>query len=108
MFVDVKPQMRIFQEEIFGPVIMIVPFDTDDEAVALANDSNYGLAGAVFGTDLERANYVARRMETGRVGINGARGASRFSSMYKDSGIGTVGEMGPEGFLMPKNLLQPV
>ena len=108
IFVDVKPQMRIFQEEIFGPVIMIVPFDTDDEAVALANDSNYGLAGAVFGTDLERANYVARRMETGRVGINGARGASRFSSMYKASGIGTVGEMGPEGFLMPKNLLQPV
>ena len=74
LFVDVEPRMRIFQEEIFGPVLALVPFADDDEAVALANDSTYGLAGAVFGADLERATALARRMETGRILVNGAPG----------------------------------
>ena len=107
IFVDVDPRMRIFQEEIFGPVLAVVPFADDDEAVALANDSTYGLAGAVFGSDLERATGVARRMETGRIIVNNARGASRFSSLYKSSGLGTVGDLTLSTFLQPKNITQP-
>jgi len=108
IFVDVAPKMRVFQEEIFGPVLVLVPFADDDEAVALANDSDYGLAGAVFGRDLAHATDVARRMETGRIIVNGARGASRYSSLYKGSGLGTVGELGPSAFLQPRNITQPV
>ena len=107
VFVDVTPEMRIFQEEIFGPVAMVVPFRTDDEAVALTNNSSYGLSGTLFGGDVERATAVAARMETGRVTINGGRGFSRFSSLYKDSGIGSVGDVSPRLFLAPKNIIQP-
>jgi acyl-CoA reductase-like NAD-dependent aldehyde dehydrogenase len=107
IFVDVRPEMSIFQEEIFGPVVVIVPFSDDDEAVALANNSNYGLAGAVFDTDLEHANAVARRMETGRIIVNNAKGASRYSSLYKASGLGSVGDMNPSAFVQPKNITQP-
>ncbi len=108
VFVDVDPAMRVFQDEVFGPVLVVVPFDGDDEAVSLANDSGYGLAGAVFGADVDRATAVARRMETGRVIVNRAAGASRYSSLYKGSGLGTVGELTPATFLAPKNITQPV
>ena len=108
IFVDVTPQMRLYQEEIFGPVLTVVPFASDEEAVALANDTSYGLSGTLFGEDLEHANAVARRIETGRISLNGGRGASRFSSLRKDSGLGTVGDMDSLAtFLQTKNIIQP-
>jgi acyl-CoA reductase-like NAD-dependent aldehyde dehydrogenase len=108
VFVDVAPEMRIFQEEIFGPVVAVVPFFSDAEALALANDSGYGLAGAVFGADLDHATDIARKMVTGRVIINAARGASRYSSLRKGSGLGTVGEQRLADYLQAKNITQPV
>jgi 5-carboxymethyl-2-hydroxymuconic-semialdehyde dehydrogenase len=70
VFVDVPRTARIFQEEIFGPVVAITPFDTEDEAVDLANDVQYGLAGYVWTDDLRRAHHVADRIEAGMVWIN--------------------------------------
>ena len=106
IFVDVQPAMRIFREEIFGPVLAVLPFSGDEEAVALANDSDYGLAGSVFG-DLDHATEIARRMETGRIIVNNAPGASRFASLYKGSGLGTVGDFTLRPFLLPRNITQP-
>jgi aldehyde dehydrogenase (NAD+) len=82
VFTDVLPGMRIFQEEIFGPVLVVVPYDDEDDAVRLHNDSGYGLSGMVFSRDVTRATNVARRLETGQVrcsrapewGIGGRRG----------------------------------
>ncbi|MET0887835.1 MAG: aldehyde dehydrogenase family protein [Mycetocola sp.] len=88
--------MRIAQEEIFGPVLTILTYDTLDEAVSIANDSPYGLAGTVFGEDEDVALAVARRIDTGNIGINhyGSNAAAPFSG-HKDSGLGT--EFGLEG-----------
>jgi betaine-aldehyde dehydrogenase len=109
IFVDVRPEMRIFQEEIFGPVLAVVPFADDGEAVALANDSLYGLSGTVFGRDLEHATDVARGMDTGRIMVNGSRGANRYSSLHKGSGLGSVGDMESlSSYLQIKNITQPV
>ncbi|PWR02843.1 aldehyde dehydrogenase family protein [Meridianimarinicoccus roseus] len=68
---DVTPQMRVFREEIFGPVLTMTPFDTEDEAVALANDTPYGLAGYIQTTDPVRADRVARSLRVGMVQVNG-------------------------------------
>ncbi|HEY8532631.1 MAG TPA: aldehyde dehydrogenase [Micromonospora sp.] len=97
LFADVHNQMRIAQEEIFGPVLAVIEYDDVDEAVAIANDSVYGLSGSVWGPDEELALSIARRMRTGMVSINGKPQAfgSPFGG-YKQSGIGR--EMGPEGF----------
>jgi len=106
LFADVKPKMTIAQEEIFGPVISIIPYDTEDEAVAIANDSIYGLAGAVWSADPERAKRVALRIRTGQVDINGGS----FNMLapfggYKQSGNGReLGEFGFEEFLEVKSL----
>jgi aldehyde dehydrogenase (NAD+) len=86
--------MSVAQEEIFGPVLTIIPYDTEDEAIAVANDSIYGLAGGVWAGSTERAMSVARRLRTGQVDINGGR----FNPLapfggYKKSGIGR--ELGP-------------
>jgi aldehyde dehydrogenase (NAD+) len=94
---DVDPDSTVAQEEIFGPVLVIIPFDDDDDAVAIANNSRYGLAGGVWSGDQARAERVARRIRTGAVDINGAA----FNPMapfggYKQSGIGR--ELGPHGF----------
>jgi len=70
VFADVPPTARIFQEEIFGPVVAITPFDTDEEAVALANDTAYGLAAYVWTNDLKRAHNVAGAIEAGMVWLN--------------------------------------
>jgi 5-carboxymethyl-2-hydroxymuconic-semialdehyde dehydrogenase len=70
VFADVKPDARIFQEEIFGPVVAITPFDTDDEALALANGTKYGLAAYVWTNDLKRAHNVAQALESGMVWLN--------------------------------------
>ncbi|MFF3573808.1 aldehyde dehydrogenase family protein [Nocardia jiangxiensis] len=96
VFGDVAPNMRIAQEEIFGPVLSVLPYTDIDEAVRIANDSSYGLAGSVFGVDEARAQQVARRIETGNVGINfySSNYAAPFAGR-KDSGVGV--EFGPEG-----------
>jgi aldehyde dehydrogenase (NAD+) len=89
---------RAARDEIFGPVLVVLAHDGDDDAVRLANDSPYGLSGAVFGADLERARSVAARLRTGTVGINGGVWYSPDVPFggYKQSGIGR--EMGVPGF----------
>jgi aldehyde dehydrogenase (NAD+) len=71
IFADVANSMRIAQEEIFGPVLCMIPFKSEDDAVAIANDSDFGLSGYVSSADLERARRVARRLRTGMVHLNG-------------------------------------
>jgi aldehyde dehydrogenase (NAD+) len=95
VFADVDPDSELAQEEVFGPVLAIIPFGDDDEAVAIANNSKYGLAGAVWGSD-ERALAVARRLRTGAVDVNGGS-FNPFAPFggYKQSGIGR--ELGAYG-----------
>ncbi|HEV3233104.1 MAG TPA: aldehyde dehydrogenase family protein [Candidatus Dormibacteraeota bacterium] len=106
IFADVRPEMTIAQEEIFGPVVSIIPYDSEDEAIEIANDSIYGLAGAVWSGDAERAKRVARRIRTGQVDING--GAFNMIAPfggYKQSGNGReLGTYGLEEFLEVKSL----
>ena len=96
VFADVTNEMTIAREEIFGPVLSIIPFDTDDDAVRIANDTPYGLSGYVSSGDHDRARRVASRMRTGMVHINGADldSMAPFGG-YKQSGNGR--EWGPHG-----------
>ncbi|NDH88838.1 MAG: aldehyde dehydrogenase family protein, partial [Actinobacteria bacterium] len=71
LLADVSPEMRVAREEIFGPVLVAIPYDDDDDAVRIANDSIYGLSGHVFGANEERALAVARRIRTGTMSVNG-------------------------------------
>lgn len=98
IFADVDNKAKIAQEEIFGPVLCVIPFDSDDDAVALANDSIYGLAGGVQSGDLDRAQAVAARMRTGTVWINDFHliDPARPFGGYKQSGIGR--ELGAQGY----------
>jgi aldehyde dehydrogenase (NAD+) len=98
LFTNVDNSMVIAQEEIFGPVMVIIPFDDDDDAVRIANDSTYGLSGGVYSADEARATAVARRLRTGSVGINGGMwyGADMPYGGYKNSGVGR--QNGIEGF----------
>lgn len=96
VFADVDNASVIAQEEIFGPVLSITPYDGEDEAVGLANDSPYGLAGTVWTADPEHGTRVARRIRSGTVGINGY--VPDLAAPYggvKASGLGR--ELGPEG-----------
>lgn len=96
VFGDVRPDMTIAREEIFGPVLVVTPYGSDDEAVALANDSEFGLGGTVWTTDEERGTAIARRVRTGTIGVNGYR--LDFNSPFggrRASGLGR--ELGPEG-----------
>jgi aldehyde dehydrogenase (NAD+) len=96
-FVDVKNTMRIAQEEIFGPVLVVIPFKDDEDAIRIANESEYGLSGMVQSGDVKRAMKVARRVRTGSVSVNGGMciaGDLPFGG-YKGSGIGR--EWGREG-----------
>ncbi|RJG54628.1 aldehyde dehydrogenase family protein [Sphingobium terrigena] len=96
-FADVTNDMRIAQEEIFGPVLVVIPFEDDDDAVRIANESAYGLCGGVHSADLDRAMAVAKRIRTGSVSVNGGMciaGDLPFGG-YKASGIGR--EWGLEG-----------
>ena len=106
VFSEVKPGMTIAQEEIFGPVLAIMPYDTEDDAVRIANDSMYGLAGGVWSGDSERAKRVARRIRTGQVEVNGAafNPLAPFGG-YKQSGHGReLGRFGLEEFLEVKSI----
>jgi acyl-CoA reductase-like NAD-dependent aldehyde dehydrogenase len=96
IFADVKNSDTIAREEIFGPVLAVIPYDSVDDAVAIANDSEFGLGGSVWSRDVERANDVARRVQTGSIGINHYMldPAAPFGGV-KASGIGR--ELGPEG-----------
>ncbi|MEU3982828.1 aldehyde dehydrogenase [Streptomyces sp. NPDC026672] len=95
VFADVDNNSRVAQEEVFGPVLCVIPYDDEDQAVRLANDSPYGLAGTVWSAAPERAHAVARRLRTGSVGINGylPDPGAPFGGV-KHSGIGR--ELGPE------------
>lgn len=97
-FVDVTSDMKIAREEIFGPVLVVIPFDDDDDAVRIANDSDYGLSGSVMSGNLDRAMKVARRVRTGTLGVNGGTWSSPDMPFggYKQSGVGR--EWGQEGF----------
>jgi aldehyde dehydrogenase (NAD+) len=101
VFIEVRNNMTIAREEIFGPVLAIIPYEDDDDAVRIANDTPYGLSGFVTSGDLERARRVAKRIRSGNVHINGARPdfAGCFGG-YKQSGNGREwGEAGLEEFL---------
>jgi acyl-CoA reductase-like NAD-dependent aldehyde dehydrogenase len=95
VFADVDNSDRLAREEVFGPVMAVIPFDDDDDAVAIANDSNYGLGGSVWTTDEQRGIDVSRRVRTGTIGVNyyNLDLGAPFGGM-KDSGIGR--ELGPE------------
>ncbi len=98
VFVDVTNDMTIAQEEIFGPVLCVIGYDDEDDAVRIANDSVFGLSGGVWSADEARALAVARRIRTGTLMVNGGvyYGADAPFGGYKQSGIGR--EMGREGF----------
>jgi aldehyde dehydrogenase (NAD+) len=106
VFSDVRPDMTIAQEEIFGPVLSIIPYDSEEEAIEIANGTVYGLAGGVWSADPERAQRVARRLRTGQVDVNGAsfNPLAPFGG-YKQSGIGReLGRHGLEEYLETKSL----
>jgi aldehyde dehydrogenase (NAD+) len=106
VFANVRPDMAIAQEEIFGPVLSILPYADEDEAVAIANSTIYGLAGAVFSADTDHAISVARRLRTGQVDINGGsfNPVAPFGG-YRQSGNGReLGRYGLEEFLETKSI----
>lgn len=103
IFADVDNSDRIAQEEIFGPVLSVIPYDGEDEAIRIANDSEYGLGGSVWSADSEHAKAVAHRVESGTVGVNGYMPSlgSPFGGV-KASGLGR--EFGPEAIGSYQNL----
>ena len=110
LIVGLDNTSRVAQEEIFGPVLVVIPHDGDDHAVALANESAYGLSGSVWATDRERAVGVANRIRTGTVGVNGGIWYSPDVPFggYKQSGIGREsGVAGFEEYLETKSLAEP-
>jgi aldehyde dehydrogenase (NAD+) len=108
IFSNVRPGMVIAQEEIFGPVLSVLPYDDEADAVRIANDSIYGLAGGVWSATKERALAVARQLRTGQVDINGGR----FNALapfggYKKSGVGReIGPMALHEFFQLKAIQQ--
>jgi aldehyde dehydrogenase (NAD+) len=110
LFVDVDPDATIAQEEIFGPVLSVIPYDTEDDAVRIANNSRYGLSGSVFAGTLERALSVAKRIRTGTLSLNGGQwfGPDSPFGGYKESGIGREhGVAGFEEYLQIKTIGYP-
>jgi acyl-CoA reductase-like NAD-dependent aldehyde dehydrogenase len=106
VFSEVTNDMTIAREEIFGPVLSILPYDTEEDAVRIANDSPYGLSGGVWAGDPERAKKVARRIRTGQIEVNGgAFNANAPFGGYKQSGYGReYGTHGFEEFLETKSM----
>ncbi len=110
LFVDVDPDSTIAQEEIFGPVLSVIPYDTDDDAVRIANNSKFGLSGAVNGSNLERSLGIARRIRAGTIAVNGGQyfGPDSPFGGYKQSGLGREhGMQGFEEYLETKTLGLP-
>ncbi|MGO9875737.1 MAG: aldehyde dehydrogenase family protein [Acidimicrobiia bacterium] len=110
LFVDVDNEMTIAQEEIFGPVLVVIPYEDEEDAIRIANDSVYGLAGNVMSSSLEHAQAVARRLRAGVIGVNGgaAYGADVPFGGYKASGIGRQnGYAGFEQYLEIKSVAWP-
>jgi aldehyde dehydrogenase (NAD+) len=108
VFVNVKNDMAIAQEEIFGPVLCVIAYDSEDDAIRIANDSKYGLHAAVLGTDLERARRVASQIRAGRVVINGMTDDPQAPwGGFKYSGFGReYGQYGIEAFLETRAILE--
>ena len=108
VFVDVKNDMTIAQEEIFGPVLCVIAYDSEDEAIRIANDSKYGLHAAVLGTDLQRARRVASQIRAGRVVINGMMDDPQAPwGGFKHSGVGReYGRYGIDAFLETRAILE--
>jgi aldehyde dehydrogenase (NAD+) len=106
IFANVDNKMTVAQDEIFGPVLSIIPYDSEEEAIAIANDSQYGLAGGVWAGTQERALEVAKQLRTGQVDVNGGR----FNVLapfggYKKSGIGReIGPLAIEEFFQLKSI----
>jgi aldehyde dehydrogenase (NAD+) len=108
VFVNVRNDMTIAQEEIFGPVLCVIAYDSEDEAIRIANDSKYGLHAAVLGTDLQRARRVASQIRAGRVVINGMTDDPQAPwGGFKFSGVGReYGQYGMEAFLETRAILE--
>jgi aldehyde dehydrogenase (NAD+) len=108
VFVNVKNDMTIAQEEIFGPVLSVIAYDFEDDAIQIANDCKYGLHAAVIGTDLQRARRVASQLRAGRVVINNMTDDPQAPwGGFKYSGVGReYGKYGIEAFLEPKAILE--
>ncbi|WP_396930311.1 aldehyde dehydrogenase family protein [Mycolicibacterium sp.] len=105
---DVSADAFIAQEEVFGPVLTVLRYDSDDEAIAIANNSPYGLGGAVWGADVDRAVAIARGMRTGQVSINGTIPGDAPFGGFGQSGIGREGGvMGLRGYMEPKAIGVP-
>ena len=109
VFTNVKNNMRIAQEEIFGPVLSIIPYKDEEDAIAIANDTTYGLCGYISSTDKERAYRVAARIDAGRVCINGMAHDPKVPfGGFKQSGIGReYGEFGLGAYFEPKAVMEP-
>jgi len=110
LFVDVDPDATIAQEEIFGPVLSVIPYDSEEDAVRIANNSRYGLSGSEFAGSLERAMSVANRIRTGTLSLNGGQwfGPDSPFGGYKESGIGREhGVAGFEEYLQIKTIGYP-
>ena len=105
IFTDVTPKMRIYQEEVFGPFVVIARFSEEKDAIEMANDSTYGLGSALFTTNLTRAHRVAKKIEAGMVWINSSQDSDPrvpFGGV-KQSGIGReLGEAGLEAYTQIK------
>ena len=108
VFVNVKNDMTIAREEIFGPVLSVIAYDSVDEAIRIANDSKYGLHAAVIGTDLQRARHVASQIRAGRVVINNMTDDPQAPwGGFKYSGVGReYGKYGIDAFLEPRAILE--
>jgi aldehyde dehydrogenase (NAD+) len=108
VFVNVTNDMTIAREEIFGPVVSVITYDTEDDAIRIANDSNYGLHAAVLGTDIQRARRVASQLRAGRVVINGMTDDPQAPwGGFKYSGVGReYGQYGIEAFLETRAILE--
>jgi aldehyde dehydrogenase (NAD+) len=108
VFVNVKNDMTIAREEIFGPVLSVLAYDSEDEAISIANDSKYGLHAAVIGTDVARARRVASQLRAGRVVINGMTDDPQAPwGGFKYSGVGReYGQYGIKAFLEPRAILE--
>ena len=108
VFVNVRNDMTIAQEEIFGPVLCVIAYDTEEDAIRTANDSKYGLHAAVLGTDIQRARRVASQIRAGRVVINNMTDDPQAPwGGFKYSGVGReYGRYGMEAFLETRAILE--